>query len=374
LQKILAAKNEKVKTKAPPAAMKDPYIEQEEMELARLGKLLGIDKRKFLCCKPVKFYFYINLFAFIIDGSKKKAASKLNKEFDLYEVPLLNVIHCYQQRVFFVHFYIVLQGMGEDFGDFLMDLDDLTDMIEGKGDKKAVFYKKGKKDDEESDDEGKSGKKRGGHLIDEDEQEESDIDDELESENDFSDEDEEELEEDEEEYDGSGSGSDIDSDDFEKEEDDESNDGKVEEGDSSGEEGEKGEEDDDELDGESEEEGGGTGGSDDDEDDDEDDEDEDSDGDSEADSEAEKEKEHNLFTYQPTKGQDIYGRSTDADAAGGGGTVAKYVPPALRKAALMEVNEVMRVLHYCTTVFSCVNTVYHCTARNCTVAFSSLFL
>ena len=50
--KILQAKsarNEESKrkpsiTKAPPPR-KDPYLEQEEMELARLSKLLGIDKR-----------------------------------------------------------------------------------------------------------------------------------------------------------------------------------------------------------------------------------------------------------------------------------------------------------------------------------------
>lgn len=59
LQKILAAKKGKEQesakpsksssssssTKAPPVR-RDPYIEQEEMDLARLSKLLGIDKSK----------------------------------------------------------------------------------------------------------------------------------------------------------------------------------------------------------------------------------------------------------------------------------------------------------------------------------------
>jgi hypothetical protein len=62
LQKILDAKNaqkdgatktkldSKAKSgsssKTAPPVRKDPYLEQEEMELARLSKLLGIDKSK----------------------------------------------------------------------------------------------------------------------------------------------------------------------------------------------------------------------------------------------------------------------------------------------------------------------------------------
>ena len=50
LQKILDSKNvkkvevKKVSTTKAPPAYKDPYLEQEEMDLARLSKLLGIDK------------------------------------------------------------------------------------------------------------------------------------------------------------------------------------------------------------------------------------------------------------------------------------------------------------------------------------------
>jgi len=75
-------------TRAAPV-YKDPYIEQEEMDLARLSKLLGIDKGSNRWCFLVRDYFITINTLIDLAGSKKKAASKLNKEFDLYEVSLL---------------------------------------------------------------------------------------------------------------------------------------------------------------------------------------------------------------------------------------------------------------------------------------------
>uniref|UniRef100_A0A7S3MET0 MI domain-containing protein n=1 Tax=Spumella elongata TaxID=89044 RepID=A0A7S3MET0_9STRA len=273
------------------------------MDLARLSKLLGIDK----------------------GGSKKKAASKLNKEFDLYE------------------------GMGEGFGDFLMDLDDLTDMVEGKVDRKGVFYKDGADSDDEkaASRKSKSSKYGGGHMIDEDEQEASDIDDE-DFDGNFSDEfseDEEEGEgEEEDEEEGSeseGEEQSMSASEGEEEEeeensenDDVADDESAGESEPSGEEDSRGDASDNEEveDMEGSDDGFGSEGSEE-GDSEEDEEDESSDAER-----ARKEKEHALFTYKPVVGEDIYGRSTVVDA-GAGDKPGKYVPPAKRKAALMEVDE-----------------------------------
>ena len=70
--------------------------------------------------------------------------------------------------------------MGDGFGDFLMELDDLTDMVEGKSDRKNVFHGREELADKlskEAVSRSKKASKYGGHLIDEDEQEASDIDD-----------------------------------------------------------------------------------------------------------------------------------------------------------------------------------------------------
>lgn len=314
LQKILDAKNAKVVKKEEPKKIvpakaapvhKDPYLEQEEMELARLAKLLGIEK----------------------GGNKKKAASKLNKEFDLYE------------------------GMGEGFGDFLMELDDLTDMVEGKVDRKSVFH--GRDEDEKP-----SRKPSKHHMIDEDEQEASDIDDEFDG--DFSDEFSQDGSEDGEGSEGEEMGSDEGSEGFE---DMSQEDGS--EGNQSGSEGADGDNDDDEEEDVNDQgaESDPSGEEDSRGDDEGDEDDKDMSGDEEGsqdydsndsgsegsgdeegseDSEAEakrKEKEHAMFTYKPVSGEDIYGRSTEKDAATGD-KPAKYVPPAKRKASLMEVDEV----------------------------------
>lgn len=67
----------KAKVAPPPAPI---FEDPEDMEIARLEKLLGIKK----------------------DGSRSKAASKLNKEYSQFE------------------------GLGDDFGDFLLGLDDIV--------------------------------------------------------------------------------------------------------------------------------------------------------------------------------------------------------------------------------------------------------
>jgi hypothetical protein len=105
----------------------DPNIEAEEKEIRRLGKLLGVG------------------------GDRKKNANKLNKEFDVFE------------------------GMGDGFGDFLMELDDLEDMVKGKNTKSGVFADK----EEVISDDDENADYIAGHLINDDEFEESDIEDEI---------------------------------------------------------------------------------------------------------------------------------------------------------------------------------------------------
>ena len=63
-----------------------------------------------------------------------------------------------------------LQGIGSNFGDFLMDLDDLTEMIEGRGSKKQVFASD-LGGDGVSDDESPDVVLSTSHLIADDEQE-----------------------------------------------------------------------------------------------------------------------------------------------------------------------------------------------------------
>lgn len=227
--------------------------------------------------------------------------------------------------------------MGDGFGDFLMELDDLTDMVEGKSDRKAVFH--GRDADEEEDDRlgdrvsrSKQASKYGGHLIDEDEQEQSDIDDEDE-EMDMSGSDyDEESDGDEEGEEGTGSegeeGSEMDEmeeEDGDMDEQGESNSEDSYEGSMSG-----SEEDDVPSGDEPEGEGDGR------------DSEEDYSGsdDGSEDGKEEGGDTQAQYTYRPAKGEDIYGRSVAAEGAAQG-PPGKYVPPALRKAAaLAQINEV----------------------------------
>ena len=180
----------------------------------------------------------------------------------------------------------ILQGIGSNFGDFLMDLDDLTEMIEGRGSKKQIFA--GDLDgNENSDDESPDVVKSTSHLIADEEQEQSDLEAEIESGS-------------EDEYDGEESETEIDvgddqeiSDEFEESDE---GDGDVTTG------GENGDDD------------------------------------------VGRQDSSSAFTYKPSEGEDIYGRSTDK-----GGTSSlsggKYVPPGKRNllTAIDEVSGEWRV-------------------------------
>ena len=204
-----------------------------------------------------------------------------------------------------------------------MDLDDLTDMIEGKSNKKQIFAgESGADSDDESPDEFKAVS----HLIDDNEQEQSDLEAEIVDESDD---------------DESDDGSDIDeynfeSNDIEEGEEDISENGNQEEEDEEekdvGEqddvengEGSDGEEEEDEEEAKEEEE--------------EDVDENDSENENEGDSDEYNERDLSAHTYQPTKGEDIYGRLTDdlnpEKPAGG-----KYVPPARRAQLLATIDEV----------------------------------
>eukprot|EP00428_Durinskia_dybowskii_P079997 CAMPEP_0170432968 /NCGR_PEP_ID=MMETSP0117_2-20130122/42244_1 /TAXON_ID=400756 /ORGANISM="Durinskia baltica, Strain CSIRO CS-38" /LENGTH=933 /DNA_ID=CAMNT_0010692679 /DNA_START=51 /DNA_END=2853 /DNA_ORIENTATION=- len=289
LQKILQAKsaqNEESKrkpsiTKAPPPR-KDPYLEQEEMELARLSKLLGIDK----------------------NSSRKKSAEKLNKEYDLFE------------------------GMGDGFGDFLMELDDLTDMVEGKSDRKNVFHGREELADKLSKDavsHSKKASKYGGHLIDEDEQEASDIDDGSVEEEEGEEEDDSDMGSDTGSVDESMENLEDDDDDGDNDDDDDKDEQADSDGDSSV-------DSDNNMMGEADQDSEPSGEEDHGSDDDISDDDS---NDENIDDEA---KDADKFTYKPSAGEDIYGRSTiSTDSACD--KPGKYVPPAKRKAAMLEVDE-----------------------------------
>jgi nucleolar MIF4G domain-containing protein 1 len=99
-----------------------PLVDVEDLEIARLEKLLGIGKGA--------------------DRSKVKAsvAAKLNKE------------------------YATFEGLGNKFGDFLMDLDDISERVYREDHRPTG-------EDAEEDME-----EMGGHIIDDSEQEASDID------------------------------------------------------------------------------------------------------------------------------------------------------------------------------------------------------
>ena len=216
----------------------DAFLAQEEREIARLEKLLGIKES---------------------GKGRKKCAAKLNKEYEMYE------------------------GMDGNFGDFLMELDDLTDMIAGKNKKDRVFAKSNTEmDEKDEDDESPEEIHVVGHCIDDDAQEQSDIDD-----ND-ADDDDESSDEDEEE---------------EEEEDDE------------------------------QEHEGGTG-----EEVDDDDNDDDNDNDDDDDeSDRHDATRLNSHEYHPTQGEDIYGRVKNDDQTGA--TSTKYVAPARRKQLLTTIDE-----------------------------------
>lgn len=82
--------NQELRKKKKKKELGDSEEDPEDLELRRLEKLLGIDKKI----------------------ERNKAATKLNKEYEMYE------------------------GIGENFGDFLMTLDDLTTSIH-RGDKQS---------------------------------------------------------------------------------------------------------------------------------------------------------------------------------------------------------------------------------------------
>jgi hypothetical protein len=202
-----------------------------------------------------------------------------------------------------------------------MDLDDLTDMIEGKGTKKQIFAgDSGADSDDESPDEVKAVS----HLIDDDEQEESDLEAEI-------------VDDSEDESDDESDGSDIDEYNFE------SND--IAEGEEENDSDDEDDEGNDEGDEDEEEVGQDDADADiEDEDDDKDDDEDDRENENGGDSDEDEDGDLSSHTYQPTKGEDIYGRLTDdssLEKASGG----KYVPPARRAQLLATIDEV-RTLHY----------------------------
>lgn len=218
-----------------------------------------------------------------------------------------------------------------------MELDDLTDMVEGKSDRKSVFS--GRDEDVPDAGSGSAGKSQrklaayGGHLIDEDEQEESDIEEDQESDGEGSDGmyNSEEMEEDMasgEDSEGEGSDGMYNSEEMEGEE------GEEEDSYNSDEEDEE-QQDSSDVDG-SEEEGSGEFDA---EGSGESEEVSGDEGDFEEEEGEEEEAVKDLFTYRPAAGEDIYGRST-ASTEVAADKPGKYVPPAKRKAALMEVDEV----------------------------------
>lgn len=176
--------------------------------------------------------------------------------------------------------------MGSNFGDFLMELDDLTDMVEGKCRRDKVFAKSiSSRDDDDSDDSRDLPEEVRvvGHMIDDDEQEDSDLDDEDSEDEEGGD----EVDEDEDEDEGT--------------EDDELND---------------------------DEEGGNEG-------DEEEGDDQEEEEDKGASSRVLANSKHE---YRPSEGEDIYGRRTDVPS---NATIAtKYVPPARRAQLAMTIDEV----------------------------------
>lgn len=201
-----------------------------------------------------------------------------------------------------------------------MDLDDLTDMIEGKSNKKQIFAgDSGADSDDESPDEVKAVS----HLIDDDEQEQSDL--------------EAEIVDDSDDESGSDDGSDIDEYNFE------SND--IEEGEENDSDNDNQEEEDAEDVGEQDDLENGEGSNDDEEEEEEDVDENDSENENEGDSDEDNETDLSAHTYQPTKGEDIYGRLTDdlnAEKPAGG----KYVPPARRAQLLATIDEVRTLRLY----------------------------
>jgi nucleolar MIF4G domain-containing protein 1 len=234
VRKALRKPLRKISEAASPAFVENLEDEDpDDKEIRRLEKLLKISQKSG-------------------KNDKRKVAQKLNKEFGLYE------------------------GLGEDFGDFLNDLDDLTDMVQaehkGKSSKRKHVFAGMVGDDSEVEEHHMPKK---AHILDDDMQEQSDVD---EDGNDDSDECRNYAEE-----------SDM----------------------------EDGSSDVHEIDVEGDEMASDTNIADDDEDN------------------SDEEAPTLVDIYQPTKGEDIYGRkvlSSENQA-----TTTKYVPPSKRK--LMEVDE-----------------------------------
>lgn len=206
-----------------------------------------------------------------------------------------------------------------------MDLDDLTEMIEGRGSKKQIFA-----GDSDNDSDAPDEVKAVSHLIDDDEQEKSDLEDEIDDGSDSDDD---------------GGNTDLGSGDDDDEED-EGVDFDMDEEDTGEEKGDNMVDNEDgSADGENEtadwneEEGDENNEGDEEEDDEEGDEDEDGD-------DNEGQIDSASHTYQPSKGEDIYGRMT-ADAVTESATGGKYVPPARRAQLLATIDEVKCDLAEC---------------------------
>jgi hypothetical protein len=225
----------------------DPLLAAEEKEIKRLERLLGIKTSK--CC-----YFSVSVLlrtallwffcVFSSTGKSKLNIEKLNKEYEVNE------------------------GIGEGFGSFLMDLDDLSNgILFGKKNEEveSMFKKQKIEKDLRREDLKRKNKKN----IKKDEK----YDETSES--------EEENRGEEDDDDDNLENRDV--------EDDEVNVGEDEE------EGEEEEEEEEEA----------------------------------REERKEKEKELAKFTYKPSPGEDIYGRVIDPNATSST-TTQKYIPPALR--------------------------------------------
>ena len=128
----MTKKNVQIPNESAKMSSGDAFIDAEDREIKRLEKLLGIGTSK----------------------SKKKAESRLNREFSDYE------------------------GIGGDFGSFLMQLDDLDDLVKGRSKREYVFGKPGDEGEYDSDElEEVRPQLMAPHILDEDQQELSDVDD-----------------------------------------------------------------------------------------------------------------------------------------------------------------------------------------------------
>lgn len=128
LQKILSKRKAPDTRRGEQSIASDPLVEAEDREIARLEKLLFGESK---------------------DGRSK--ASKLNREFELYE------------------------GLGSGVGDFLMELDQLADRV--KGGASAMAQRHGANDEKDAmNEEQEEEYLHRGHVVGDSDQEKSDID------------------------------------------------------------------------------------------------------------------------------------------------------------------------------------------------------